>query len=153
MRIRQFCNFGPLVLLAAALTACTEPTPELPIAGSVELAPVPAEYATYAREVEACSGRKVPDGVTFYVYSGVWFYTPDSLPAVGLYQYTARRITLGTRAAKDPRDVRHELLHAVLPPNYADPSDDAAAHPVEYFGVPGSTDSTQLGKCGAIVSH
>ena len=146
MRILRL--FGVLVVVGCA----TAPEPELPIVGSAPMVSVPVEYSTYWAQIEACSGLRRPDHVVFFAFPGKWF-SSDGFVSVAVYQYEARRITLTTVAENDPMVIRHEMLHAVLPPNYAAPEDDAAAHPVEYFGVPGSTSGAALGKCGAIVAH
>lgn len=141
----------PTLLFALIAAACTEPRPELPIEGSFPMEPVPAEYAGYAKEIQACSGHVVPADVSYFEYPGKFFLS-DGFRAIGLYQYVARRITLTTTAKTSPLDVRHEQLHAALGVKFA-AEDDAAAHPVEYFGEPGSKDPAKQGKCGTIVSH
>lgn len=99
----------------ALLVACTEPQPELPIDGAVQIA-APVEFAQWWRDIEACSGRTRPDGVTYYVVEGSRFRTPEGTEALSAYQYTARRMIFARRWLLDAGSVRHEMLHAVLPP-------------------------------------
>lgn len=108
----------------ALLVACTEPQPELPIAGAVSIA-APVEYEAWWRDIEACSARPRPSGVTYYVVEGSRFVTPEGYEVLAAYQYTARRMIFARRWLLDAGTVRHEMLHAVLPPS----SDIEHMHP------------------------
>jgi hypothetical protein len=113
--------------IIALLVACTEPRVEAPFAGSAPILE-PAEYEQWWRDIEACSGRTRPAHVTYYVVEASTF-DADGVASWGAWQAAARRMTIVRAHLLDAGTVRHEMLHAVLPPFYGSPDDVAGMHP------------------------
>lgn len=119
-------------MLAGACDRATGPDPFFP-AGAVRLAPVPAVYAQWWRDVEACAGRRGSlDRVRFYVLPGVAGWDRQDLFIYGAWTPRGNRITVGELVSLHAGVLRHEMLHAVL---------QRGDHPPEYFGA----------RCGAAV--
>jgi hypothetical protein len=121
---------GAMLLASCALF--TEPLPE----GTRRLDP-PAHFSLWWGMVEQCSGlsRGMSD-IDWYEVPGSTFESPTGKAVNGMYLQGSERIVLGNGSARKGPVVRHEMLHALIRRNDAEPS-----HPAEYF----------VRKCGGVV--
>lgn len=117
--MRKLWMTGLLVLLA-----CELPTAPLPV-GAVRYAPNPETVATWWREVEECSGlRGDLSKINFYIVPDASSFMWESREVIGLWMERDSRIVLASQFAYRDRNVRHEMLHALI---------RLDGHPPEYF--------------------
>jgi hypothetical protein len=115
------------ILVAIGVGACTTPTaPPLPV-GAVAYAPDPNLVAIWWSQVEGCSGlRGDVNAIRWYIVPDAGTFEWDHSEAIGLYQEHGNRIVLASAYAFRDRNVRHEMLHALI---------KLPGHPPEYFKV------------------
>lgn len=118
--------------LMAGLLSCDLPTAPLPD-GAVPFAPNPQLTAIWWRQVEECSGRRGDLArIRFYIVPQAQSFEWESVDAIGLWMERGNRIVLASEFAFRDRNVRHEMLHALI---------RLPGHPREFFKV----------RCGALV--
>jgi len=121
-----------LMAVSIAMLGCELPTQPLPI-GAVPYAPNPESVAIWWRQVEECSGMRGDlSKINFYIVPDATTFQWESRAVIGLWMERDRRIVLAADFAFRERNVRHEMLHALI---------RLPGHPREFF----------LQRCGGIV--
>lgn len=120
-----------LLATALALAGCGDATGPAPLpAGAASYTPPPV-YARWWTLVEACSGLTGDFAAyAWYAAPGATVRTASGREAAAYTDPAARRVVLAAKYRDDGPTVRHEMLHALLGPAYADP---ARWHPPAYF--------------------
>lgn len=123
-----------VTLFGIGVASCDAPTAPLP-AGAVPYAPFPPQMAEWWAQTEDCSGRRGDlSKVRFYIVPNASTFEWEGRQVIGLWMAAGQRIILASEYAFRARNVRHEMLHALL---------RVDGHPEEYF----------VDKCGAIVDY
>ncbi len=132
-----------LVLMLSGCSMFVAPDTPLPD-NAIPLVPVPANYALYWTQIEACSGIVAPmSRVSWYRVPGDIDVHGTVLTASGMTNPSQHWIVLASDVVRNEEasTIRHEILHEILQAK-------GTGHPVAYFGTwPTFVD----GKCGKMV--